>query len=55
MAGIAARAGAVVIDLNPADGELRRLAKRPVHGGAVEAPASVAVPAIVDQILEVLA
>lgn len=55
MAGIAAKAGAIVIDVNPADGELRRLAKRPVHGGAVEAPASVAVPALVDQILEALA
>ena len=55
MAGIAAKAGAVVIDVNPTDGELRRLAKLPVHGGAVEAPASVAVPALVDQIVEVLA
>jgi NAD-dependent deacetylase len=55
MAGIAAKAGAIVIDVNPADGELRRLAERPVHGGAVEAPASVALPALVDQILEALA
>lgn len=55
MAGIAVKAGAVVIDVNPADGELRRMTKRSVHSGAVEAPASVAVPALVDQILEALA
>ena len=55
MAGIAARAGAVVIDVNPSDGELRRLAQRPIHGGAVAATAAEAVPAIVDHLIGALA
>ena len=47
LAGIAAKAGAVLIDVNPADSELRELALQSSGGAAVAAPASAALPAIV--------
>ena len=46
LAGIAAKAGATLIDVNPADGELRQLALGSPGGVAVEAPASMVIPAI---------
>jgi NAD-dependent deacetylase len=46
LAGIAAKAGAVLIDVNPADSELRQLAIRTPDGVAVTTPASTALPAI---------
>jgi len=46
LAGIAAKAGAVLIDVNPADSELRELALRSPGGVAVAAPASTVLPAI---------
>ena len=49
-AGIAAKAGAVLIDVNPTDGDLRQLALRSPGGGAVVAPVSEAIPAIPDVI-----
>ena len=47
LAGIAAKAGAVLIDVNPTEGDLRQLALRSPNGAAVTAPASEAIPAIV--------
>ncbi|MFV9673685.1 MAG: SIR2 family NAD-dependent protein deacylase [Acidimicrobiia bacterium] len=46
LAEIAAKAGAVLIDVNPTDGDLRRLALRSPGGAAMPAPASEAIPAI---------
>jgi len=46
LAGIAAKAGAILVDVNPADGELRQLALGSPGGAAVKAPASTALPAI---------
>jgi NAD-dependent deacetylase len=46
LAGIAARAGAILIDVNPADSALRRLALRTPGGAAVSAPASAAIPPV---------
>ena len=48
LAGIAVRAGAVLIDVNPTDSDLRQLALESSGGSAVAAPASEAIPAIVD-------
>ena len=48
LAGIAAKAGAVLIDVNPTDGDLRQLALRSPGGAVVAAPASEAIPAIAD-------
>ncbi len=50
LAGIAAKAGAVLIDVNPTDGDLRQLALRSPGGAAIAAPASDAIPVIVDLI-----
>jgi NAD-dependent deacetylase len=47
LAGIAAKAGAILIDVNPADSELRQLALRTPGGAAVTAPAAATLPAIV--------
>ena len=46
LAGIAAKAGAILIDVNPADGELRQLALRSSGGSVIDSPASCALPAI---------
>jgi NAD-dependent deacetylase len=50
LAGIAAKAGAALIDVNPTDSDLRQLAVRSPGGAAVAAPASEAIPAIADAI-----
>jgi NAD-dependent deacetylase len=47
IAGIAARAGAVLIDINPDDSELRHLALSTRYGTALAAPALEAVPGLV--------
>ena len=52
LAGIAAKAGAVLIDVNPADSELRELALRSTGGAAVASPASTALPAIDPAVVE---
>jgi len=46
IAGIAAKAGAVLIDINPRDNELRTLAQETRHGVAIECQAAEALPVI---------
>ena len=46
LAGIAAKAGAALVDVNPADGDLRQLALRSPRGSSVAAPAAQALPEI---------
>jgi NAD-dependent deacetylase len=46
LAGIAAKAGAALVDVNPADGDLRQLALRSPRGSSVAAPATQALPEI---------
>jgi NAD-dependent deacetylase len=50
LAGIAAKARAALIDVNPTDSDLRQLAVHSPGGAAVAAPASEAIPAIADAI-----
>ena len=54
MASIAAKAGALLVDINPHEGDLRRLAQESA-GVVIAAPATVGVPAVVNAIEEVLA
>jgi NAD-dependent deacetylase len=51
IAGIAARAGAVLIDVNPDDNELRQLALSTPSGAALAAPACDAVPPLLEEML----
>ena len=54
LARIAARKGAVLVDVNPEDNELRRVAVES-GGGFIRAAATEAVPVIVDAVLEICA
>lgn len=52
LAGIARRSGAALIDVNPEDGHLRRLALGTARGGAIAATACDAVPELVDLVID---
>jgi NAD-dependent deacetylase len=54
IAGIAQRSGAAVVDINPHDNELRRLALSGPLGVAIQAPAGAGVPKVVEAILAAL-